>query len=203
MLVVKDSGLLWVAVLGHIWSPPRWWFCFSKENVSPRNDLVLKFVSNIEECCEFLPPEADLTLCFALYLRKLNCPIQPHPISRDFSLTLQEALTVVPSGVLKPSPGWTKTDFLVSEWEEIKRKSFPGSLWFFYCLKFACNHPWMFHVSGDFVSSGLDIHNTDNSASHLGSSSRLWKHTEDSRAQCQMSKICQQIQNTSFSPLLR
>lgn len=90
----------------------------------------------------------------------------------------RKPLTVVPSRVLKPSPGWTKKDFSVSGWKEIKRKSLPQSLHFFYCLKFACNHPWMFHVSGDFVSSALDIHNIDNSVSHLGSSSSLWKNME-------------------------
>lgn len=74
---------------------------------------MLKFVSNIEECCEFLPPEADLTLCFALYLRKLNCPIQPHPISRDFSLTLQEAIdcSIIMSVKAKP---WLDQDRFLS-----------------------------------------------------------------------------------------
>lgn len=102
----------------------------------------------IYECLEFLPSEADLTLWFAIYLGKLNCLIKPHLFIRDISLLQREKylpyrrmLTVVLLTVIMPNPGLTKKDFLVSEWEEIKMKSLPKSLRYFYCLKFACNHP--------------------------------------------------------------
>lgn len=103
-------------------------------------------------------------------MRKLSVRIQPHPFSRDFSLTIQEAIDCSNKSI-KAKPGWTKKDFSVSEGEEIKKKS--ESLKFFYHLKLAYNHPWMFHVFGDFVSSVLSIQNIDNSSSHLGSSSSL------------------------------
>lgn len=88
MLAVKDSRLLYAAVLEHIWSLLTWWFCFSKENVSSGNDLVLESVSRLRilwvsslwsgQHTLFEETKLPVAVAAALQQRLLSCPTGGH-----------------------------------------------------------------------------------------------------------------------------